>query len=251
MKKKIGFKQVIQFSWIQKTIQLFLSGMRPKELREELQIYIQQQPLLQSDQERSQGSVSFAISMLSQTWIQPDKFILPIRQEVLECLRNSPKEEVIFHWIMLSLSYPFWFHVSRQVGKLFKFQDYFTQKQLVHRLKEVYGDRNTISRNARYALRTLVSWGMLKDSISQKGCYEKGLVLKPSEKTISLLFELSLITLEIDKKEYHQLFYEPAFYLFELDYLNSTSIEKLNSRLYVERFGVNQEFLALKNNKSI
>ncbi len=245
MNKKIGFKQVIQRDWIQKTIQIYLSGMKTKDIKIALQDYILQKPL-QTNDIRSKGSVSSAVTMLMHIWIEPNISILPVRDDALQCLRNNSNEEIIVDWIMLSLSYPFWFQVSKQVGKLLKFQEFITQKQLVLRLKEVYGDRETISRNARYALRTLISWGLLIDSKKKKGCYEKGIVITPSIKTISLLFESALVSQDVEKKEYHQLYHEPAFFSFNLDFINSYTVEQMNSRLCIERFGGNQEFITIR-----
>ena len=39
-----------------------------------------------------------------------------------------------------------------------------TQVQIFNRLKALYGDRETVARNARYAVRSFVAWRVLKDS---------------------------------------------------------------------------------------
>ncbi len=42
-------------------------------------------------------------------------------------------------------------------------QDQVTQTQTVNHLKELYGDRQTVSRYARCVIRSFIAWGALKD----------------------------------------------------------------------------------------
>ena len=71
-------------------------------------------------------------------------------------------------------------------------QDQITQAQVFSRLKEQYGDRETVARNARYAIRSFVAWGLLEDS-KVKGCYEQCKPMGISEPNLTiLLYEAAL-----------------------------------------------------------
>ena len=68
------------------------------------------------------------------------------------------KQWLPLHSAILSAAYPFWFNVATQTGRLLKLQEQITQHQIFNRLKEQYGDRETVSRNARYTIRSFVAW---------------------------------------------------------------------------------------------
>lgn len=70
-------------------------------------------------------------------------------------------------------SNPFFMQVCFQIGKLFSLQDQISSSQVYNRMKDIYGDKETTARNTRYAIRTLVSWGMIQD-VSGKKVYTVG-----------------------------------------------------------------------------
>ena len=136
----------------------------------------------------------FIINALS-SWFQPNNALIPLRDSALMLIREvEPKLWLPFHWAIISASYPFWFNVAKQTGRLLNLQDRVTQAQIFSRLKEQYGDRETVSRTARHAVRSLVAWGVLSDS-DLKGCYEKSSpIIIDDHKIAVLLVESALYT---------------------------------------------------------
>ncbi len=113
-----------------------------------------------------------AISILS-SWFSPDKELMPFRDSAAALARGLPEKEwLALHWAVISASYPFWFNVAKQVGRLLNLQDSVTQSQIFNRIKEQYGDRESVARNARYTVRSFIAWGVLLES-EKKGCYKK------------------------------------------------------------------------------
>jgi len=88
-------------------------------------------------------------------WVSPDPGLIPFRDASLAFLREHPSMALVVHWGMISAIYPFWFNVARQTGRLLALQDQVTQTQIINRLKEQYGDRQTAGPSA--AVRDLSS----------------------------------------------------------------------------------------------
>jgi hypothetical protein len=166
----LGIKQTIQKTWMDQTVQMMLAGMHEKEIRVELDSYLSTQLQSGGTGTRGQKTYGMAISILA-SWFSPRNELIDFRNEALGLARNLSVEQWLpLHWAIISASYPFWFNVALNVGRLFNLQEQITQKQVFNRLKERYGDRETVARNARYAVRSFVAWGILKVS-KRKGCY--------------------------------------------------------------------------------
>jgi len=151
------------------------------------------------------------------------------------------------HWGMISAVYPFWFNVARQTGRLLALQDQVTQTQIIYRLKEQYGDRQTVSRYARFVIRSFVSWGALKDSES-KGCYEKTAPVSITEPYLAiLLFESALLASPEAKGSLRLLLNNPAFFPFHIPGITGDFVSRHSDRIDVIRYGLDEELLKLKN----
>lgn len=149
----------------------------------------------------------------------------------------------------MSVSYPFWFNVAKQAGRLLNLQDQVTQAQIFSRLKEQYGGRETVSRNARHAVRSLVAWGVLRDS-DVKGCYEKNnpFIIEDNNLAI-LLLEAALHTVSEGKRTLEQLKNSPAFFPFHLPVLTGDFIANNCETIEVVRYGTDDDLLKLNDTK--
>jgi hypothetical protein len=158
----------------------------------------------------------------------------------------SPKEWLPLHWAIISASYPFWLNVAKQVGRLLNLQDQITQAQVFGRLTEQYGDRETVSRNARYTVRSFVAWGVLQDS-KAKGCYEHAETLLVEDQSLAvLLLEAALHATPEGKGSIGLLLNTPAFFPFSLPVINGVIASQISPRIDVARFGLDEEMLRLK-----
>lgn len=242
---KLGFKQVVRIEWMDKTVQMLLAGMTPTAIRQELDVFLATQKQSGGEGERGKVSYKMAISLLS-AWFDPEILLLPIRDSALTLARRTTSERWLpLHWAVLSASYPFWFNTAQQVGRLLNLQEQVRQPQIFDRLKEQYGDRETVARNARYAVRSLVAWGVLTDSTA-KGCYEKRQYQELLDApTTLLLLESALYTIPEGKSLLKILIGSPAFFPFHISAINGDIITQHSSRLEVVRYGLDDELLKL------
>lgn len=241
----IGIKQVIRFEWMQKATNLLLAGLNAKTIRKELHEFLVDRKGNGSEGERSDQTRIFLVNNLMKIWVSPDFELISLRDALLAFLRKNPSMALAVHWGMISAVYPFWFNVARQTGRLLALQDQVTQPQIINRLKEQYGDRQTISRYARFVIRSFVAWGALKDS-EAKGCYEKVAPVSIAEPNLAILmFESALLATPEAKGALGLLLNNPAFFPFQLPVMNGDLVSQHSERIKVIRYGLDVELLQI------
>jgi len=245
----LGIKQVIRLEWMEKAVRLSMSGMEPPEIRSELHEYLAGRKGDGSIGERSKLTRSQAVVVLMNIWGKPNTEIAVFIEDVKAQIQSNgldPAEKKALYWAAVSAAYPFWFNVARQVGRLLNLQDQITKQQIVRRLKEQYGDRQTVSRITRYVIRSFVAWDILKDT-AKKGCYERGNILSiQDQSTVSLLLEGALHTMPGGKSSINDLYANPGFFIFDLPTITGEIIVQDNQRIDVMRFGADEEILKLQ-----
>jgi hypothetical protein len=239
--QKLGIKQTVQRHWMDRVVQMLLAGMTEKEIRVDLDDYLSTQKQSGGIGDRGKDTYGMAISLLA-CWFAPDKELITFRNDALSVARTSLKTEWLpLHWAIISAAYPFWFNVAKQTGRLFNLQEQITQAQVFNRLKEQYGDRETVARNARYTVRSFIAWEVLSDS-KAKGCYEQAIPLLISEpKTAILLLEAALLAIPEGKSALKILVETPALFPFQLPVMTGDFIAHSCERLKVVRYGMDDE----------
>lgn len=244
----IGIKQPIRIEWMQKASNLLLTGLDTKSIREELHEFLTDRKSDGSRGERSDQTRTFVVNNLMKIWVSPIPELIPFRDASLAFLRENPLMALAAHWGMISAAYPFWFNVARQTGRLLALQEQVNQTQIINRLKEQYGDRQTVSRSAKYVIRSFVAWRIIKDSGS-KGCYEKMAPLTiVDHKIASLLFESALLAPSEAMCVMGLLLNNPALFPFQLTEMSGDFVSQRSDRIEVIRYGLNDEMLKLRGN---
>lgn len=242
----IGIKQAIRLEWMQKTANLLKAGLNQKAIRSELHGYLAEKMGDGTTGDRGSTSRTQVVNMLMNIWVTPDPELVALRDALLEKLPHQSAQSLPVHWAMVSAAYPFWFNVARQVGRILSLQDQVTQAQIFNRLKEQYGDRETVSRYARYTVRSFVFWGVLQDTMA-KGCYQivsQQSVVDPQ--LASLLIEGGLHANAEGKGALALLMNSPCLFPFSLPSLNGDTLCRLNPRMEVSRYGLDDELLKIK-----
>ncbi|MDY0386098.1 MAG: hypothetical protein RBT65_03010 [Methanolobus sp.] len=242
----IGIKQIIRYEWMDKTSSMLLAGMDEISIRQELYEFLMFHKGDGSEEQRSENTCKFVVGNLMKVWVSPDPELIDLRDSALVQLRKHPSQAFAIHWAMISAAYPFWFNVALQIGRLLNLQDQITHHQIINRLKEQYGDRQTVSRYAQYVIRSLVTWDVLKDS-DCKGCYERANQFHMLDKDTSiLLFEATLHTMPEGKGSLKMITSSPALFPFQLPLTNVDYISTKTNRINVIPYGMDEDFLELK-----
>lgn len=242
----LGIKQVIRFEWMQKTVDLLLEKNDKNLIRKYLHEFLNSKKGSGAEGNRSDQTRSFTVNNLMRIWISPGLELIPFRDDSLEFLRENPSKSLAIHWGMISSVYPFWFNVARQTGRLLSLQNQVSQNQIINRLKEQYGDRQSVSRYARFVIRSFVAWGILQDS-KTKGCYEKVAPVKIDDMHLMILMlESGLLATKERKNTFIQLMNNPAFFPFSFPSVSSDFISHQSDRIDTIRCGVDEVLLKIK-----
>jgi len=241
---KVGIQRELHIEWFDQAARLHLMGFNKQLARLEIYDYLDSAPGF--DFPPSLQTKKYVANTLIKSWIAPDKEIVSLRNEASQLFQEPSVRRLPLHWCLLGAAYPFWFAVAAIMGRLLKLQDQVTQAQVVTRLKESYGDRQTISRRARYVIRSFVAWGILKDS-ETKGCYEKADPVSITDVNLAILtFDAALLAIPEAKAALGLLQNNPAFFPFQIPVMTGDFIAQRSNRIEVVRYGLDDELLKLK-----
>jgi hypothetical protein len=155
----------------------------------------------------------------------------------------TPNERLALHWGMMVGTYPVFTDTAAAVGRLLALQGSFTLAHLTRRLVSVWGDRSTLDRAGQRIVRSMVQWGVLRDT-STRGMFEavpQHRKIGPSIGTV--LIEALLVDAEEASVPLVQLTGHPAIFPFELD-VNASHIRDA-SQFRVHRQGLDSDFVEL------
>ncbi len=241
---KIGIQRELHVEWFEKAAQLNSKGLSKRDARLELYDYLDGAPGF--DTPPSKQTKTYVANPLIKSWIAPEGDLCSLRDSAMRLLQDHPSSNIPIHWCLLGAAYPFWFSVAGVVGRLLNLQDQVTQTQIVARLKERYGDRQTISRRARYVIRSFVAWGALKDS-GAAGCYEKTAPTDITEPHLALLMMEAMLLANPDGKcPLGLLLDNPALFPFQAPIISGDYISQHSNRMDVIRYDINNELVILK-----
>ncbi|MBK5941672.1 hypothetical protein [Halochromatium roseum] len=241
----LGIKQTIRLEWMQRAANLRLAGLDKQRIRADLHEYLAERRGSGQEGMRSDQGRAFVVSCLMRTWVSPDPALVRLRDALLRVLAEQPALGLAAHWAMISAAYPFWWSVARQTGRLLALQEQVTWAQILNRLREDYGDRQSVSRYGRYVVRSFVAWGVLADTAS-RGCYELTTPLAiPNADLCALLFEATLHAMPEAKAELGLLLANPGFFPFRLPWVSGDVIAQQSDRMEVVRSGSEADLLLL------
>ncbi len=241
---QIGIDRLVRLDWLEKVSRLVLAGNDAKEIK----------GILQDDlagsfhSEKSvRGSIDKTITILLKTWVTTPQNQLPLRNDGLKLLDHLPQQDhLAIHWGMVAAVYPFWLNVALQVGRLLRLQDSLTSIQVQRRIREQYGERETVSRRTRYVLRSYVDWQVVQGS-NEKGMYLPGTGLAVDDSgTIAWLIEASLYSRPNHTASLGDLINSPGLFPFLIKSLQPEALLASSSRLDFVRHSLDESLVALR-----
>jgi hypothetical protein len=245
--ESIGIKEVIRCEWLDKAVNLLLSGLDSKAIRAELHEYLSCRKGDGTIAERSVNTRSFVVNNIMNIWVNPARELLPLRDDALCLIREKPDSIAIMNWAMLCAAYPFWYYTAIQTGRLLNLQEQVSQRQIITRLKEQYGDRNTIDRYAQYVIRSFLYWNVLYKT-NKRGIYIYGNNIEISDtKEIALLCEAILRADKSGKSTMRDFVNSPALFPFTLKVPSVTNMIDVNSRLKDSAYSVEETYIFIEN----
>ena len=166
---QVGFSQRIRLEWLEYAANLVLAGNPRDAIVVALGQRLRETLSVGSDAER--GNRNKAITILTRVWVNVPPQLVALRDAGLDFLRHSDaNERMLVHWCMCTAVYPFFGTVAEVTGRVLRLQGEVGAAQVQRRLREKFGQRETVARAARRILRLFVDWGVLLET-GQHGLY--------------------------------------------------------------------------------
>ena len=242
---QIGFSQRIRLEWLEKTAKLVLAGNDKAAINAALQEMLRDKVSVGSKAVR--GNRDKVITILIKIWLTVPKELEMLRDEGLQILRRlSRKDSIAVHWGMALAVYPFWGAIATHIGRLLRLQGTAAVAHVQRRVREQYGERETVSRAAHRVLRSYIDWGVLNET-EKKGVYRQGQIYSIQDpKLVAWLVEASLHARISGSATPKDLLNNMSLFPFRLAYISAEHLASQSSRLYLLRHGLDDTLLMLR-----
>jgi hypothetical protein len=242
---QIGIDRLVRLKWLTKTASLLLAGNEDSVIKAVLQDDLKKS--FRSENCNVRGSIDKSITILLKIWVRTPRELESLRKSGLDLIKNIDRtNQIAVHWGMVMAVYPFWGSVAIQVGRLLKLQGSVVASQVQRRMREQYGERETVSRRARYVLRSFVDWGLLKET-SKKGIYTNSTPLAIDDsRLIAWLVEASLHARSSGSAQLKELLASPALFPFQLKPVNAKSLLAASTNIDITRYALNDDLVMLR-----
>ena len=243
---QIGLDRLVRLKWLEQTAYLLLAGNEASAVKVALQKDLQE--AFRSNNTKIRGSLDKTITILMKIWVRPPRDLYLLQREGLKLLSHLTREDrLAVHWGMAMAVYPFWGTVAAHVGRLLRLQGTAAARQVQRRVREQYGERETVSRRVRYVLRSFVDWGVLKET-SEKGIYTAGLSLAIDQvEVIAWLVEAYLHAHPNGSVALRTVLDSTSLFPFRLSPISADHLITVSGRLDVLRHGLDQDLILLGN----
>lgn len=243
--QQVGLDRLARLEWLERTASLVLAGNDAPTIKSVLQEDLGAS--FRSSATEVRGSLNKTITILQKVWGNPPCEIDTLHTDGLELLtRIPPREHTPIHWGMLMAAYPFWSSVATQVGRLLRLQGSAAAAQVQRRIREQYGERETVARRARYVLRSYLDWGVLQET-GAPGVYQAApsyVVNDPQ--LVAWLAEAALWARSNDAAPLRELLEGPSLFPFQLAPMSPESLASLAPRLEILRHGLDDDLVMLR-----
>jgi len=144
--RQIGFSQRIRLEWLERTAYLVLAGNDNESINTALAEFLQDKLSIGGKAQR--GNREKAITILMKIWSNVPSELTSLRDSGLSLFKSLPRDvHIAIHWGMAMAVYPFWGAVASSTGRLLRLQGTASASQVQRRLREKYGERETVSRD--------------------------------------------------------------------------------------------------------
>jgi hypothetical protein len=242
---QIGFSQRVRLEWLEKTANLVLAGNDKVAVNEALQELLKDKVSVGGQANR--GNREKIITILMKTWLTVPIELESLCIEGLELLKRVvQRDHLAIHWGMVMAAYPFWSGVATQTGRLLRLQGSAAAAHVQRRVREQYGERETVSRATRRVLRSYLDWGVLQET-SAKGIYSAGATIAVDDsRQIAWMAEASLHACANGSVPLKVLIDSPSLFPFRIKPVYAESLVASSSRLDLLRHGLDDNLVMLR-----
>jgi len=249
-RSQIGFSQRVRLEWLEQTANLVLAGNDEAAVNDALQELLKDKVSVGGQAKGCNRNK--IISILRKVWFTTPEELVPLRNDGLAFLSTHCSSlshhqlSMVIHWGMVMAIYPFWSGVATHTGRLLRLQGSAAAAHVQRRVREQYGERETVSRAVRRVLRSYLDWGVLQET-GAKGIYSAGVMLAVDDsRLIAWLAEASLHARVGGSAPLKDLIDSPSLFPFRIKPVHAEGLVAASSRLDLLRHGLDDDLVMLR-----
>lgn len=241
----IGLDRTIKLEWLNKVSNYVLAGIDKLKIKEMLRADLIGS--FRSNNVYVRGSIDKTITIIMKVWCSPPDKLRVFHKDGLKLIaRIDPINRIAIHWGLILATYPFWGGVASSVGRLIRLQGRASISHVQRRIREIYGERETVSRRCRYIVRSFLDWGVISEDI-EKGVYKLGSHFAIDDPELeSWLIEASLRAKGLKSYNLNGLIEGNEIFPFKLKLISPEKLMSFSSRLEIQNLDINQTTVFLK-----
>lgn len=169
--RPIAFNRRLRSSWLEEGLRLRADGLDGP-------LWVERMEELIKVDISGKDSIAKSMRYLRHVWMDSGEDEV-LRADAISNYRSKPTSctAVVLSWGMVIATYPFLNDVAATVGRMLRVQPEVKLEQILRKLSETYGERETVRRSGRYALGVITDFGFVKRT-SSAGCYVLGNPMK-------------------------------------------------------------------------
>jgi len=201
---------------------------------------------LSVNSEAKKGNSQKATCILMRAWVTVPQKMVALRDQGLELFEKADDTgRLALHWGMCMAAYPFFTMVAESTGRLIRLQGTAVQAQVLRRIWDQIGERETVTRAAQRVLRSLADWAVL-DYVEEPGIYKARQVRAIGDPNLAA-WMIEAILMSGGQKYFplHLLRTSHSIFPFSLESVSAGLISK-QRRLEVIRQGLDEELVGIR-----
>lgn len=152
----VGFDRFIALDWANYALELSLHSEGNDKSVSQLKTWL-------SLRVSGNDAIRKTSNVLGRIWLDANYEKSYFRTEAQHITHTAKKaDNVIFHWGMAILTFPFFHETCFQIGRLLSLQTSFTRQEIHIRMAEKYSNQGTVPRSTDRIMQSLVDWKLLK-----------------------------------------------------------------------------------------
>jgi len=238
-KTDIGFGKKIRATWLNSALELAAAGKTFEQTKELLAKEI-------AADNPGPEAIRKIQAAIKRVWFAPPAYCQSLRDDALRLFRQnqSHNSRLLLNWGVAIAAYPFVGSVAETLGRLLKLQGEAKRADVDRRVREQQGDRDFVSRIARYNVSSFLDWGVIAEA-EKNGVYVVGRRIRPhNAEQLAWLTEAVLISCGKTQLALSAISHHPILFPFCLDSLNTSGLRS-NSRLNIVRQNLHSETVFL------
>lgn len=241
-KRILGFDRKINLDWLDATLHLLAQGLSEDMIRERLDTILEGH-VSGTKHNSAKGKTK---TVLMHIWVNVPADLVDLRDRAIKLDKLYGSEvQLALHWGMCLATYPFFFDLVLNAGRLLNLQEEISQKQLQYRMAEIWGERSTLTRSVQRLIRNMIQWQIIAEG-DQPGHYRQKskLLLTDYNQIQAWLVEIFMFASKSEVRSLDSVINNPVFFPFNFDF--STYKFDDNYGFEIVRHGAKEDLVVVR-----